>query len=334
MRSAISCPPDLVAQLHAARRIWIGTHEDPDGDAFGALLGLGRLLTARGKQVTMACQDPWPREAEHLPGLAAVTREGPRPGEVDLAIAVDAGDAGRLGRLYDRTTWDGLATVVIDHHRSNPGFGRWNWVDPDAAATCQMLTDLALAEAWAIDLATADCLLTGILTDTIGFRTTNTRPATLAAAGRLVELGADLPGLSHQVFGRLPLPGLRLIGRAIDRLSLQGGIAMTWLNEADLSDLDAKPGDGKEVTRILSQLEDAKVLAILRDKGKGIIDLSLRAKPGIDLLPAAAALGGGGHPQAAGARLNGSLEEAKARVLAALDGLGLAGSSAAPGQGR
>lgn len=317
--SQTACPPELVAELRRARRVWVGTHEDPDGDAYGSLLALGRMLRALGKEVTLACQDPAPREADHLPGAGQVMAEG--PGAVDLAIALDAGDAGRLGRLHDAAVWSALPTAVIDHHRSNPGFGRWNWVVPDAAATCQMLTELAMAESWPVDPLTANCLLCGILTDSIGFRTSNTSAATLQAAAALLGLGADLPGLSQRIFGRLPLGGLRLIGRAIDRLRVEDGIALTWLDEADLSALGARPGDGKEVTRLLSQLDEARILAILRDKGQGVVDLSLRAKPGIDLLPVAAALGGGGHPQAAGARLKGSLAEAEERVRAALAGL-------------
>ena len=101
-------------------------------------------------------------------------------------------------------------------------------------------------------------------------------------------------------------------------MTLHGPFALTWLNETDLVELGAKPGDGKEVTRVISMADAPRVVAILRDKGNGKVDLSLRAKPGVDLLAAAAALGGGGHPQAAGARLLGSLEAAKDRVLAAL----------------
>lgn len=313
---AASCPRALVDAIADARRVWIGTHVDPDGDAYGSLLGLGRMLQALGKTVFLACQDPAPREVDFLPGLDTVT--GLPPADVDLAIGVDAADSGRLGRLFVAGTWAALPTVVIDHHRSNPGFGRWNWVAPEAAATCQMLTALALREGWPIDRSTARCLMTGILTDTISFRTSNTSAATLEAAAALLARGADLGELSALIFGRLSLPGLRLIGRAIDRLTLHGPFALTWLNESDLVELGAKPGDGKEVTRVLSMADAPRVVAILRDKGGGKVDLSLRAKPGVDLLAAAAALGGGGHPQAAGARLPGTLDEARERVLEAL----------------
>ena len=94
--------------------------------------------------MTLACQDPAPREVDFLPGLADVVAQPPT--DVDLAIAVDAADCGRLGKLYRAEGWALLPTVVIDHHGSNPGFGRWNWVAPQAAATCQMLTALALRE--------------------------------------------------------------------------------------------------------------------------------------------------------------------------------------------
>lgn len=313
---AASCPRALIYAITDAQRVWIGTHVDPDGDAYGSLLGLGRMLRALGKTVTVACQDPAPREVDFLPGLDGVT--GLPPADIDLAISVDAADSGRLGRLFVADAWAGMPTVVIDHHRSNPGFGRWNWVAPDAAATCQMLTALALQEGWPIDADTARCLMTGILTDTISFRTTNTTAGTLGAAAALLARGADISALSAQIFGRLSLPGLRLIGRAIERLTVTGPFALTWLNEADLVELGAKPGDGKEVTRVLSMADAPRVVAILRDKGGGKVDLSLRAKPGVDLLAAAAVLGGGGHPQAAGARLLGTLEEARERVLAAL----------------
>lgn len=304
--------------LPRAGRVWIGCHVDPDGDAIGSLLGLGRLLETRGLQVDLACQDAAPEELGFLPGLERIGEEGPDPARHALAIAVDAGDAGRLGSLYDPARWRAMDTLVIDHHVSNPGFGRHDWIEPTASSTAEMVAELAALSGTALDVDAATCLLTGIVTDTLGFRTSSTTPRTMDAARDLMEAGADLAEISLAVFGSRPLGALRLIGRALERLTRDGPFALSTLRLTDFRELGVDAAQARGISSFLATAAEPAAVALLREREDGDVDVSMRARPGVDLVPAARALGGGGHAPAAGARLDGPLDAALRRVRDAL----------------
>jgi phosphoesterase RecJ-like protein len=306
-------------RLHAAGRIWLGTHREPDGDAIGSLLGLGWLLEGAGKAVTLACQDPAPAELRDLPGADRIRARG--PAGHDLAVALDAGDLGRLGRLTDPAGWAALPSVVLDHHASNTGFGTVNVIDPAAASTAELVLALADALGLAPDATAATCLLSGVVSDTIGFRTPNTGAATLEAASRLVASGADLAAINQALFFRRPLAALRLAARALERLEVRGRIGLAALAQADYLALGATPGDGRGISSYLATAAELDAVAVLAEQPDGAVDVSLRSRPGVDVGRVAAALGGGGHAAAAGARLAPGLEGAVAAAWAALEGL-------------
>ena len=305
------------ACIQRADQIWIGTHRDPDGDAIGSMLGLGLLLQGAGKVVTMACQDPPPRDAAWLPGADQIGSR--QAADQDLLIAVDAADAERLGRIHAAARWSAGPSLVIDHHLSNLGFGQVNLIDPGAAATAELILRLAVALGFSLTQPAATCLLTGLVTDTIGFRTANTTAASLGCAATLMAAGASITEVSQAVFYRQPIGSLRLTGLALERLRQEGPFAMTWLSDAEIKAHGASDGDTRELTRLLASAAEPSAIAVLRERDDGSVDVSLRSKPGIDLGPAARALGGGGHPQASGARIEGPLRAARSRVLLALE---------------
>lgn len=305
--------------LRGATRIWIGTHSEPDGDAIGSLLGLRWLLAGIGKSVTVACQDPAPDDVLFLPGVAALTKLD--PAGHDLAVAVDAGDLDRLGDLVDEADWRARPTLVLDHHISNQGFGTINVVDPDSASTAEIILRLADAMGITPDARAATCLLTGIVTDTIGFRTSSTTPATLASAQRLMASGADLERITQAVFYQRPLAALRLTGRALDRLEVRGRLAVTALASEDFRQLGATLAEARGISSFLAGARELDAVVVLHERDNGSIDVSMRSRPGFDLVPIAALLGGGGHPQASGARLNLPLSEAVTAVWTALAAL-------------
>lgn len=317
--------------IHAAARalrdadtIWLGTHVDPDGDAIGSLLGLAHVLRALGKLVTVACQDRPPRDARWLPGAAALVHHGPAGPDgaaaprYDLAVALDAADAGRLGTLYD-AAWSAQPTLVIDHHVSNTGFGDIDCIVATRAATCEILVDVVAALGAPLSADAATCLLCGIVTDTLGFRTPSTTPDTLAAAGALMRAGADLTLVMRRAFLSRPLATLRLEGRALERMEAHGPFVLSWLTLADFEALGAAPEDGRGIVQTLATADEPVAVALLRERHDGLFDVSLRATGGVSLVAAAAALGGGGHALAAGGRTAGPLAAALAAVRAALD---------------
>jgi len=303
--------------LLRAESVWIGTHVDPDGDAIGSALGLALLLEGLGRRVTVHCQDAVPDEAAFLPGVDRLGHRPPTDGET--AVALDVAEPARLGRLYLADSWSRLVTVVIDHHASNPGFGTVNVIDPSRSSTAEMVTDIALVMGASIEADAATCLLTGIVTDTLGFRTSNTTADTLQTAHELVLRGARLTEVTHHVFHRRPLANLRLTALALQRLTRAGPFAMTMLHQRDLDACGANAEAARGITSLLATADEPAAVALLRERPDGDIDVSLRSKPGVDLLPAARALGGGGHSQAAGARLPGPMEAAGAAVFRALE---------------
>jgi len=302
--------------LRGQPRVWIGTHVDPDGDAIGSSLGLGALLEDLRCDVTLACADKAPAEIAFLPGLDALTSEA--PSDQDVLVALDAADASRLGALYDPSVWSAARTIVIDHHVSNPGFGEVNVIDTHAASTAEILVSLAEVMGSEPSPEAATCLLTGIITDTIGFRTSNTSASTLDAARSLMEHGAKLADITQAVFYMKPIATLRLVARAIDRLEMHGPFAITTLRRSDLTELSVSAEAMRGVTAVVSTAAEPAAVALLRERRDGTIDVSLRSKPGVDVVPAASSLGGGGHPQASGARIEGPIEEAAVAVLEAM----------------
>lgn len=311
-------PPALLDHIHAARTVWVGTHVDPDGDAIGSTLGLAGILSALGHEVTAACRDAPPQDIRFLPGWERMVRTGPGP-EHDLAIALDAAEPRRLGDLYRAAEWERMQTAVIDHHASNPGFGRVNWIDAGAASTAEMVVRLADALGVRPDAAAATCILTGIVTDTLGFRTPNTTADTLRTASGLMACGADLSAIMHAVFNSRPLPALRLIGRAIDDLRTIGDFGIATLAYEDFVELGAEPQQSRGISSFLATTADFKAVALLREKEDRRIDVSLRARPGVSLVGVSRALGGGGHPLAAGATIDGPLDDAVRVVAAAFE---------------
>ncbi len=311
-------PRVAIAPLQAAQRVWIGTHFDPDGDAIGSLLGLGAVLEAAGKSVTFACADAAPQEVAFLSGVGRIVDEGPDPTRHDLAVAVDAGDASRLGNLYRPETWSSLPTLVIDHHVSNDGFGDTNFIDSSAASTAEMLVALIDIGRLPLDVAAATSLLTGIVTDTIGFRTPNVTVGTMDAARRLMALGAPLAAITQHVFYTRPLGGLKLLGHALDGVIVDGPFALTALTLDDLARAGVGAAEARGISAVLATAAEPRAIAVLRERRDGNVDVSLRAKPGTDLVPAAEAMGGGGHALAAGARIAGPLNDAIEVVQRAL----------------
>jgi phosphoesterase RecJ-like protein len=201
-----------------AQRVMAITHVAPDGDAIGSLLGLGSALRWLGKEYTLACADPVPRGFTYLPGSEAIVT-GPE-GEYDLVISLDCSDLERLGAAYDESL-TGLPIVNVDHHVTNTHFGTVNWVDSGAASTAEMVLDLVESLGVPLDSDMALCLLNGIVTDTLGFRTPNTTPQAMRAALKLMEGGAQLPEVTDHVFNRRPFADICLWAKALNGIRLE-----------------------------------------------------------------------------------------------------------------
>ncbi len=305
-----------VGLIRAAKRIYLLTHIEPDGDAVGSLLGLSWALQQLGKEVVLGCNDSVPPPFQFLPGSSSVSDK--KAADLDLVIALDASDPPRLGKLFDPTRFGDAPILVIDHHVTNTRFGHVNIVDPAVASTAEMVLGLVdrLSIQLTVDIAT--CLLTGILTDTRNFRTSNTTSGTLQAAARLVDAGGRMTEINRQVFESKPVTALKVLGRALADLHVDGRIVWTQVTLATLAEIGGNAGNGGGVVNVLSGTRDADVAVVFREQPDGKVEVGIRSVPGIDISGVAVSLGGGGHPQAAGCVLLGPLADVEARVLAEL----------------
>jgi phosphoesterase RecJ-like protein len=301
--------------FHRARRILLVAHVGPDGDAIGSLLGLGSLLGAQGKEVTLACEDPVPDVYTWLPGSSQIVQQA--SGSYDLVVSVDCSDERRMGQVFDDEL-AGLPLLNIDHHVTNNCFGTVNWVDPSSVSTTQMILELADALGWELTQPVAVCLLTGLVTDSRSFRTANVDDAALKTALRLMSAGASLNEIAHRVFDRRSLASTRLWGRAIDALHLEDGILWTEVTRAMRREWQLNDDGSSGLVSFLAGVREARVVVVFSERNNGSIDVSMRSEPGVDVAQVALRLGGGGHPQAAGCTLQGDLSQARQRVLAEL----------------
>jgi phosphoesterase RecJ-like protein len=306
-------------RIQDARRILVVTHVGPDGDAVGSLLSMGWLLRAQGKERVLFCQDPVPEAYHFLPGSDEIT--GQAEGVFDLIISLDCSDRYRMGdEIAHRVSPlpGSLPLVNVDHHITNTRFGTVNWVDPEAAATTQMILELAEALKWELVPPVATCLLNGLITDTRSFRTSNVDSRTIRAALRLMEAGASLPDITRQALEQRSLASVRLLGQAIEQLHLEDGILWTVVTRAMRQQVGLDGNDFSGLANFLSGIREADVVAVFTERENGTIDVGLRAAPGFDVAEPALRLGGGGHPQAAGCTLDGDLTQVQERLLSEL----------------
>lgn len=309
---------DLISR---AERILIISHIRPDGDAVGSLLGLGLMLEELGKEVNLVLEDGVPLVFHHLTGADRVSREA--VGIYDLVIAVDSSDVGRIGSVLDEY---GEPDVNIDHHPTNTHFANLNLVRENAVATVEIIYDLALALSLPINLPIAEALLTGLLTDSLGFRTSNSSARTLRLAAELMDRGANLQVLYRKAMLEKSLEAVRYWGQGLSRIQREDRLIWTSLTLEDRK-LTEYPGrDDADLVNILARIRDTDVCVVFVEQTDGSVKVSWRAQPGFDVAGIAIQFGGGGHKPAAGADIKGDLERVQEEVLEATKkSLGLKG---------
>jgi bifunctional oligoribonuclease and PAP phosphatase NrnA len=305
---------DAVRLFGPYQRIFIAAHIMPDGDCLGSALGLTWALRKIGKTVTVTVNDHLSNTFDYLTGFAELTPK--LPTDEELLVYVDGSSADRFGPAFDPKLFNGRPVLEIDHHITNENFAPSNLVDPLAASTAEIVYRLTRALDVPLDPVIAQCLLTGIVTDTLGFRTANTTVETLQTATALVQAGGSIPEIVENVFNRVPLSSLRLRGRVLSDAHLDGIVLWAEVPFKLLRELGVNGnGTGGIVNQLLS-VDSAKISVLLTEKDNGKVDVGMRSRAGYDVSTVARNLGGGGHKQAAGALIDGPLDAARQRVLA------------------
>jgi bifunctional oligoribonuclease and PAP phosphatase NrnA len=316
-------PQAVVDRIRAGRRVLAVCHENPDADTLGASLAVVRIVETLGGRADPVCTDPVPALYDFLPGIERV-RTDPDPAvDYDLLVVSDCGTLDRVGAVRDRhpDLFARLPRVVIDHHASNDASGPTDWIDPAAAATCEMVA--LLARRLDLDLglddgALAAALIGGIVMDTATFAHPNATPRTLAVSAALVAAGAPLSDISRRLYRTKPTAQLRLFGRVLDRLeaSDDGRVVWSWLLDADLAATGTEPPHSEGIIDLLAQADRAEV-AILFKEAAGATRISVRTRPGgVDATVLTGTFGGGGHARAAGATVPLPVEAARPAVIA------------------
>ena len=306
-------PVQIKGALESAQHITVVTHERPDGDAIGSLLGLARALRLEREGVLAVLRDGMPGRFEFLPESGEVSRK--LPSVTDLIILVDCSEAERSGFLP--TDFPRTIDLNIDHHPTNTNFGQMNLVEPARASTTEILQ--VHMEEWGlkIDTGVAECLLTGLVTDTIGFRTGNVSPEVLRVAGELMQAGANLSEIYDRALNRRDLISMRYWGRGLSHLEQKNGIIWTSLSLDDRKAVGYPGPDDADLINILTTADDFQVALIFVEQSDGAVKVSWRSHPDVDVSEIATSFGGGGHAQAAGAVVAGGLDEVQRRVLEA-----------------
>jgi bifunctional oligoribonuclease and PAP phosphatase NrnA len=297
--------------IEESRRVLVTSHIRPDGDAIGSSLALALALLDFGKQVQVVLSDGLPASFKHLPGSELIKRRA--EGNFDLIISVDCSDLKRVGKALDGYR---SPDIVIDHHATTEGFGRLNLVDPDAAATASVL--VRYMSNWGLQITTriAANLLTGLVTDTLGFRTSNTTPEVLRQAADLLEIGADMSMLYYRSLIRRTFQEAKYWGMGLSKLERFDGIIWTVMSKADRKNAGYRGNDDADLISVISSIDDADVAIILVEQNKNSTKVSWRGlKPGIDVARIASQYGGGGHKAAAGAEISGTLDDVTKSVM-------------------
>jgi phosphoesterase RecJ-like protein len=301
----------IKSRLAAANSVLIASHVRPDGDAIGSLLGLGLALENGGKSVRMVLADGVSSSFRHLEGSEKIKTS--IEGTFDTFITVDCADYRRTGKPFQSLS---QPDVNIDHHITNERFGKLNLIEGQEVATSAILTNYLPTWGYPITKPIAAALLTGIVTDTLGFRTSNMTPEALRQAATLMETGVDMPELYMRGLVRRSFASARYWGAGLTNLERKDGMVWGTLSIADRKVAKYSGNDDADLINIISAIDGFKVGMIFVEQPKNRVKISWRAlEPGIDVSGLATLFGGGGHAAAAGADIDGSLDEVKAKVI-------------------
>ena len=306
----------IAEEIRAGHSFLISTHQNPEGDAIGSVLALSLALKGMGKEVQVLTQDPIPEILAFLPGAQEIIHQAPVSGQFDIGFALDCGDRERLGEEFSKVK--GIGKIInIDHHVSNKNFGEINFVDPQASSTAEIIYDLIRAIPAPMTPAIAENIYTGVMTDTGSFHYSNTSPKTFAVARACLKAGVDPWKVAEQVYETQPLPRLRLLPRALGTLEVygEGRISSVIVTQQMLGETGATAALTEDFINFPRSVKGVEVALLFREVTPQKYRVSLRSRGAVDVARIAVMFLGGGHPNAAGCTVEGSLSEVKAKVL-------------------
>jgi phosphoesterase RecJ-like protein len=310
---------NIVDEIRSSHTFLLTTHEGPDGDAVGSSLALASILRKIGKDVVVHYRDPVPDLYGFLPGTDRVQAHIPDR-DFDVAFVLDIGELRRAGDEFCRFGRIGKI-INLDHHLACENFGTHNLIDPTAAATGVLVYRIATALGYSYDRETALCLYVSIITDTGSFRYSNANREAFTIAGEMIECGVNAWDVSEQLYESQPRKRLELLARCLPTLEvIKGGLAASVTVTLDMY---AATGGNAELTdgfvNYPRSIRGVEVAIFFRQLEEGRVKVGFRSKGKVNVAVFSAAMGGGGHHNAAGCTVEGTIDEVKARVYALVD---------------
>lgn len=314
----------LAGVLKPGMRVCLTTHVNPDGDGLGSEIALLHLLRAQGVTCCITNPTPTPPRFDFLlaeiPGADHTAEAIKELRRADLIIVLDISDLGRLGMLAEAVRTRGVPVACIDHH---VGLGVLpdgpRYVDPNASATGELVFEIAMANDWPLTAPIARALYVALLTDTGGFRFSNTKPRTLRIAADLLETGVDPEQIYLDVYASAPAGRPRLFAEALQTLVVEPEHRLSWITvpPGALERHGVSSDDLDGVVEFARSIEGVRMALLFREVSQGRIKISLRSVGGVDVAAFARRYGGGGHMKAAGLAMAGTLGEVQSTILAA-----------------
>ena len=327
----ISLPAEKLAAAESlsrilvpGKRVVLTTHVNPDGDGLGSEAGLTLLLRGIGVDAVIANPTPTPPRFDFLfrdiPGADRTAEAVKTLRGADVIVVLDISDLGRLGMLAPTVAERGVPVGCIDHHVSPGTLPEGpRYVDPSAAATGELVAEIALANRWALTREAARALYVAILTDTGGFRFSNTHPRTLRVAAHLLETGLDPESIYLDVYANAPVGRPRLLAEALQTLVVEPEVGLGWVTvpPGAVERHGVTVDDLEGIVEFPRSVEGVKMALLFREMSQGRVKVSLRSVGDVDVAAFAKPYGGGGHAHASGMAIGGSLPEVQAAVLQA-----------------
>lgn len=302
------------AAIQEAKTVLVIPHKRPDGDAIGSALGIANMLWSMGKKVTVADDDVVPDPFLFLDGSDKFVKRLTY-GNWDVLITTDCSDEARTGEVGAFGFKRSQTVINLDHHLTNTGFGHIHLVQPDASSAAEVVYNWLVEAKIELNESIAKPLLTGIVTDTIGFRIPSVTPQTLQAAQNLMAAGASLADITARTIDYMTQPEFNLWQIILPKVQRNGAIMDVAITQKDIEAAGLREMVDAGIVGFMRQVDGVEATIVWKVESENEVKVSMRSKPNVDVGTVAFELGGGGHAQASGVTITGTLEAAREVVL-------------------
>lgn len=308
---------EITEKLFGAKKVVLFPHVNPDGDSTGSCAALSLALRQAGVECYV-CSGEYPKYLKHI-NSEAFTMDEDKVAGADIAVAVDCSANNRLDSRLDAYT-SGEVLMCVDHHLCEEGYGELYYIDENAAAVCEIVYDILKTAGTKLTRDMANALYTGIVTDTGGFRYSNTTAKTHEMAAELLDIGVDHLPIMVNLYNNKSLTKVRCENKAIDKMMLFAGGrgVISYLTSGEMAEMDAHPEHADEIIDRLRDIEGVEMAAYLEEREDGI-KVSMRSKTDANVQDICVLYGGGGHAKAAGCTMETSMEDAFSVIKREMD---------------